>query len=62
MVLENLLGSRRFWLAVVAMVVTAVGVAFPAVPPAIVDAFQKFAVVLISAFTLEDSALALAKK
>ncbi len=55
-VLKNLVASRRFWLAVVALIVTAIGVALPQFPPSLIDAFQKFVLALIFAFTVEDSA------
>ncbi len=59
--LENLLTSRRFWMAVVAVVVTAIGVAFPQFPKPLVEALQVFALALIAAFTVEDSARFVAK-
>ncbi len=55
-VLKNLLTSRRFWMAVVAVIVTAIGVVFPQFPKPLVEAFQVFALALIAAFTVEDSA------
>ncbi len=61
MVLENLFNSRRFWLAVVTLLVTGAGVAVPAIPPTLIDAFQKFAAILIAAFTVDDTAQSLHK-
>ncbi len=55
-IFKNLLTSRRFWMAAVAVIVTAIGVAFPQFPKPLVEAFQVFALALIAAFTVEDSA------
>ncbi len=54
-VLKGLLASRRFWLSVVALLVTAVGVAFPQIPPSFVQAVQVFALALIAVFTIDDT-------
>ncbi len=55
-IFKNLLTSRRFWMAAVAVIVTAIGVVFPQFPKPLVEAFQVFALALIAAFTVEDSA------
>ena len=57
--LNKLLHSRRFWIAIVAIAVNIAAAAFPQAQykPAI-DALNQFAMFLISAYTLEDSAAA----
>lgn len=55
-VITKLLSSRRVWLAGLALVVTVLGVAFPQLPPSVVQAAQTFAVILIAAFTIDDTA------
>jgi hypothetical protein len=59
-VLLKLSSSRRFWIALVAVVVTALTVAVPQIPAAAVGALQTFALALIAAFTVEDTAGAIA--
>lgn len=61
-VITKLLSSRRVWLAFVALVVVALGVAFPQMSPALVDAAVKFAVILIAAFTIDDTATTIASR
>lgn len=61
-VIKKLLSSRRVWLAFVALVVTAVAVVNPQVTPALVQAIQVFALALIAAFTVDDTAATIAKK
>jgi len=58
-VINRLVTSRRFWIAVLAVVLQAVAVAFPQVPAPFVESFRSFAMLLIAAFTIEDSAKAL---
>lgn len=58
---KRLVTSRRFWIALLAVVVTGLSVAFPQIPPALVGAFQTFAMALIIAFTVDDTATTVAK-
>jgi len=57
--LKRMLFSRRVWIAAIALVVTGAQTAFPQIPTPVVTAFQTFALALIAAFTVEDSARAL---
>ncbi len=57
-VVENLLKSRRFWLGVVGVASTVLGVGF-GINPNIITAIQTFAGALIAAYTIEDTATAL---
>jgi hypothetical protein len=57
--LLDLFGSRRVWIALLALVITALQTAFPQIPATLVASFQTFALALIAAFTLEDTAAAL---
>jgi hypothetical protein len=61
-VVNRLITSRRFWIAVLAVVLTGASVAFPQIPAPMVEAFRVFALALIAAFTIEDSAKALASR
>ena len=61
-VVKGLLSSRRFWLAVVTLVVTAAGVAFPGIPPSFIQAFQVFALALIAVFTIDDTVATITAK
>ncbi len=54
-VLKGLASSRRVWLAILAVIVTGVSVAFPQVSPALVQSVQVFAIALIVAFTVDDT-------
>ena len=56
LVLNGLITSRRFWIAVLAVLVTGVSVAVPSMSPVLVQAFQVFALALIAAFTVDDTA------
>lgn len=54
-VLTKLLSSRRVWLALVSFVITVLGVAYPQIPPSIVQSANTLALVLIGVFTLDDT-------
>jgi hypothetical protein len=60
--IARLIRSRRVWIAVVTLFITALQTANPAITQQFVTAFQTFALALIAAFTIEDSATALGPK
>jgi hypothetical protein len=60
--LNRLVTSRRFWLAIVAVFVTGLSTAFPQIPATLVQAAQVFALALIAAFTIDDTANAFANR
>lgn len=55
-VLKKLFSSRRVWLAIIAVIVTGLSVAFPQLSPALVQTAQTFALALIAVFTIDDTA------
>mgnify|MGYP003396234969 CR=1 FL=1 len=59
-VIGQLVESRRFWLAVSAVIFTALGVLFPQISPSLVQSVQGFVLALIVAFTIDDTAVTLA--
>ena len=59
-IVGQLIESRRFWLAVVAVLFTAVSIVFPQLSPALVQSVQGFILALIIAFTIDDTAVTLA--
>ena len=61
-VIKNLFSSRRVWLALVALLVVFVGVAFPSLPASVIESVRVFALTLIAAFTVEDTAKAIANR
>jgi len=61
-VVKRLITSRRFWLAALAVVVQGASSAFPQIPASVVDGFRVFCLALIAAYTVEDSAKALASR
>jgi hypothetical protein len=57
-VLNKLFSSRRFWLAVTAIVLNVLSVGF-GIKPEIISAINLFAGALIAAYTVDDTAAAL---
>lgn len=54
--LQSLLRSRKFLLAVFAVIQTAVAHLFPGIPPALTEAVNALVLALIAAITVEDAA------
>ena len=54
--IQSLFHSRKFLLAILAVVVTGLQVAFPQLPKTIVDGVQTLVLALIAAITAEDFA------
>ena len=61
-VIKNLFSSRRVWLALVALLVVVGGVAFPSLPASVIESVRVFALTLIAAITVEDTAKALVNR
>lgn len=56
MVLNSLLRSRKFWIAVFALLMKVVAYYIPNFPPEIWAAIEELAIVLIAAIAVEDAA------